>query len=296
MQFNLQHLRVFCAVIEHDGFSRAAKSLHISQPAISKTMRELESHVGLPLLERGSRSVRPTEAGRLLHEHARAIFALERAAGEEVQAQKGLERGTLRIGASTTIATYWLPPIVAAFAQEHPGVTISLVSANTRDIARLLLEYALDVALVEGPVEHPRLQSQVWREDELVLVAAPSHPLAARGKPTKDDLQNVALVVREPGSGTREVTEAALLEAGIKWSTALEAGSTEAIKQTVAAGLGMAVVSRVAALDQIALKRLKIVSVRGLKLRRPLYQLALKDRPVSAAARRFIALLQTTPD
>ncbi len=294
MQFNLQHLRVFCAVIEHGGFSRAAKSLHISQPAISKTVRELEVHVGLPLLERGSRNVRPTEAGRALHDRARAIFVLEREAGEEMQAQKGLERGTLRIGASTTIATYWLPPMLAAFAQSHPGVMLHLTSANTRDIARLLLEYELDVALVEGPVEHPRLQSSLWHDDELVLVSAPSHPLAARKRLGKNDLQNVDMVVREPGSGTRAVTETALREAGIHWRAVLEAGSTEAIKQTVAAGLGVAVVSRVAALDQIALGRLKVLCVCGLNLQRPLHRLALKDRPVSAAAQRLIALLQAS--
>ncbi len=293
MQFNLGHLRVFCAVIERGGFTRAAKALHVSQPAISKTVRELEAFVGLPLLERGARGVKPTEAGHALHEHARAIFELERAAGEEMQAQKGLERGTLRLGASTTIATYWLPPLVAAFAREHPGMTIRLTSANTREITRLLLDHVLDVALVEGPTEHPKLQSRVWHDDELVLVAAPSHPLANGRILSKSDVGKLDLVVREVGSGTREVIEEALRAKKVKWSRALEIGSTEAIKQIVAAGFGAAFVSRVAAQDQIALGKLQVLEVRGVSIRRPLFHLALKQRPVSVAARKFAKLLHS---
>jgi DNA-binding transcriptional LysR family regulator len=292
MAMNLQALRVFAAVVEVGGFTKAAGVLHLSQPAVSKAVLGLEREVGMPLVERGSRAVRLTEAGAALYERARELFAVERSAEEELRALRGLERGVLRIGASTTVATYMLPPVLGEFRARHPGVALRVTSANTRAVARALLRRRLDVALVEGPVDDPRLTAEPWQEDELVVIAPPAHPLAAAARPVPGRaLAGESLIVREPGSGTRAVAEAALAARGLAPRVALTLGSTEAVKQAVAAGLGLAVVSRAAAADQLALGRVGEVRVAGLVIRRTLTRLRLTGRRPSVAAAAFETLL-----
>lgn len=292
MSLNLHHLRVFAAVAGERGFTRAAVVLRLSQPAVSKAVQDLERQVGVPLLERAGRASRLTAAGEMLATRARELFAVEASAEEELRALRGLESGTLRVGASTTIATYLLPPILARFRDAHPGVAVRVVSANTRAIARRLLERRLDVALVEGPVTHPRIEAVAWRDDELVLIAHPNHPLASRRHVDVTDLATERLIVREAGSGTREVAERALAEHGVTISNALQLGSTEGVKQAVAAGLGVAIVSKAAAADQIALGRIVVVRLRGVVLQRTLTELHLVGRTASAPANAFTGLLR----
>ena len=298
MALNLNLLRSFVAVAAAGSVSGAAKVVYISQPALSKAVRELELQVGLPLLERGARGVKLTEAGETLYEHGRAIFSLEREAEEALMAHKNLGAVTLRIGASTTIATYFLPQLVNGFRQLHPSLKVRLVRKNTNQIEALLSAYELDVALVEGPPHDPRLDSRVWQEEELVVVAAPNHPLATKANITPEDLRTAEWIVREPGSGTREVVESALGQWGLPPADALEIGSAEAIKHTVAAGLGIAVVSREAAADQLTVGKLRIIHVPGLEMHRPFWLLRVRNRPISPAARafeQFITASRTEP-
>ncbi|MEP6991868.1 MAG: LysR family transcriptional regulator [bacterium] len=292
MALNLHHLRVFAAVADRGGFSRAAEALRLSQPAVSKSVQELERQVGTALVERAGRASRLTEAGVALAARARELFSVEAAAEEELRTLRGMEGGTLRVGASTTIATYMLSPILARFGAEHPAVTLRVVSANTRDIARRLLERRLDVALVEGPVSHARIECQPWRTDALVVIVAPDSPLARRRAVDPATIAAERMIVRERGSGTREVAERAFAARGLTLSVALQLGSTEAVKQAVAAGLGAAIVSRTAAEDQLALGRLVVVPLRGLSLERELSELQLVGRSASPAARAFTALLR----
>lgn len=288
---NLNALRLFAAVVESRGFSRGARAAGVSQPAVSKAVRQLEREVGLPLVERGGRGLRLTEAGEALAEHARRIFAEERAAEEEVRARRGLEAGSLRVGASTTIATYLLPPLLAAYARRHPGVTLRVASLNTREVVQRLRGYELDVALVEGPVAQAGVDVVPWREDELVVVAPIDHRLGGAGPVEAAELAEEIFLVREPGSGTRAVAEAALLEHGVALRRTVELGSTEAIKRAVTAGLGLAVVSRATLADELALGALRIVEVRGVRIPRLLSRLALAGRRPSPAARAFEVLL-----
>ncbi|MFI5239424.1 MAG: LysR family transcriptional regulator, partial [Gemmatimonadales bacterium] len=188
MILNLRHLRVFAAVAEHGGFSRAAVVLRLSQPAVSKSVQELERQVGLALFDRSGRAPRLTEAGESLFARARELFGVARIAEEELRAFGGLERGILRVGASTTVATYFLAPLLARFHAAHPGVALRVLSANTRAVARRLLEGRLDIALVEGPVSHERITVSRWREDELVVIAAASHPLVRKRRVVAADL------------------------------------------------------------------------------------------------------------
>src|SRR5690348_4220501 len=147
MPLNLHHLRLFARVAEEGGFTRAAHSLRLSQPAVSKAVRELEQQTGVPLLERAGRVTRLTAAGEALFARARELFAVEQSAEEELRALRGLNGGVLRVGASTTVATYLLFPYLARFRKANPRVELRVSSANTRAIARALLERRLDIAL-----------------------------------------------------------------------------------------------------------------------------------------------------
>ncbi len=288
MALNLHHLRVFAAVAEQRGFSRAAASLRISQPAVSKAVSLLERQVGVPLIERAGRESRLTAAGDRLAMRARELFGVETAAEEELRALRGLEEGSLRVGASTTIATYLLPPILARFHEAHPAIVLRVTSANTRDITRALLERRLDIALVEGPVEHPRIVARRWQSDELVVIAPPGHRLVSRRSVAVRELAAERFVVRERGSGTREVAERALSKHGVRPPAALQLGSTEAVKQAVAAGLGLAIVSRYTVEDQLELGRIALVRLRGVGLGRALTELRVQGRRPSAPAAAFL--------
>ncbi|HVE36424.1 MAG TPA: LysR substrate-binding domain-containing protein [Gemmatimonadaceae bacterium] len=293
MKMNLHHLRLFAAVVEQGGFTNAARTLRLSQPAISKSLNELERQLHVSLLERGARGVRLTEAGRALYGRARELFGVERVAERELRELRGLKRGTLRVAASTTIATYMLPPVLGRFHMRHPSVRIRATSSNTRSVLRLLLESRTDVALVEGPISHDAVEVIPWREDELVVIAHPDHPLALAPQSNVgvEHLMRETVLVREPGSGTREVAERALALHGVRLRRTMRLGGTEAIKQGVAAGLGVAIVSRAAAADQITLGRIVVVPVRGLQIRRALTQLKLRHRSDSTAARELRLLL-----
>jgi DNA-binding transcriptional LysR family regulator len=288
---NLHHLRLFTAVVDQGGFTRAASALNLSQPAISKSLKELEDGLQLSLIDRSARSVRLTEAGRLLYDRARELFGVERVAERELRELRGLKRGLLRVGASTTIATYFLPPILGRFQLRHPRVRIQASSANTRTILRRLLESKIDLALVEGPVDHPRVDVIPWVDDELAVIAPPDHPLLARSGVVAADLATQQFLVREPGSGTREVTETALARLGVRLENTMRVGGTEVMKQAVASGLGLAIVSRAAAADQIALGRIAVVPVNDLLIRRTLTRLKLRDRASGTAARELEVLL-----
>jgi DNA-binding transcriptional LysR family regulator len=291
MAINLHHLRLFAAVVQHGGFTKAAAKLNLSQPAISKSLNELERQLDVNLLDRTGRSVRLTDAGRTVYARARELFGVESAVEQELRELRGLKRGTLRIAASTTIATYMLPPYLGRFHLRHPGVRIQTTSANTRTVLRMLLEFRVDVALVEGPVSNHRVMVKPWRDDELILIAPPTHPLRSAPRISVEQIAKEAFLVREPGSGTRVVTEQALALHGVRLAKTMRVGGTEAIKQAVAAGLGLAIVSRAAAADQIMLGRVIVLSVEGLVLRRTLAQIKLQGRESTASARELELLL-----
>jgi DNA-binding transcriptional LysR family regulator len=292
MALNLHLLRLFAAVAAEGSFSRAAEVLHVSQPAVSRGVREFEAQLGTRLLERGAGGVSLTAEGAALMRHAGALFAAERAAEEDVAAWRGLARGSLTVGASTTIATWFLPPLLAAFQAAHPAIELRLRIANTAAIAEALLARELEVALVEGPVDQPGIQGQPWREDRMVLIAGAPHPLArAGGVLDPASLAPERIILRERGSGTRDVADAALAALGVSPAATLEVGSTEMIVQVVAAGLGVAIVSLAAARDQMALGRLVALRVRGLAVSRQLTRLSLPGRQPSAAAVAFGRLL-----
>lgn len=300
MSLNLHLLRMFAAVVQTGSFSRAAEALNISQPAISKGVRDFELQVGCRLLNRSPKGVVPTTEGLALSQHAETLFAAERAAEEALSALRGLHNGSLRIGASTTIATYMIARYLGAFHRAHPGVDLHLVSANTRDIAEQMAAQEIDIGLVEGPTEERNIVAEPWRTDVMKLIVAPDHAFAAaKGAIDPNRLDDEVLILREPGSGSREVVTQALAAHGIEPLRTLEIGSTAAIKQVVAAGLGVSIVSEVSVKDQVQLGHLKIVPMRGVQIERTLWRLKVPGRLAMPAARVFEKMLddrKTFPD
>ena len=290
---NLHLLRMFATVIQTGSFSRAAEALHVSQPAISKGVRDFELQIGCRLLDRAPKGVRPTREGLALMRHAEALFATERAAEEEMRSLRNLGEGSLRIGASTTIASYMLAKHLGIFHHAYPNIDLHIVSANTREIADLTIAHDVDIALVEGPVKDENLIAEPWQTDVMELIVGPAHRFAAAMEPVDPQaIGTETLIVREPGSGSREIVTRALADHGIEPRRTLEIGSTEAIKQAVAAGLGIAIVSGSAVGDQVAQGLLKTVGIRGLTIRRQLWQLKIPGRLDAPAALAFEALLQ----
>ncbi|MCB5363082.1 LysR family transcriptional regulator [Pusillimonas sp. CC-YST705] len=293
---NLHLARMFHAVASQGGFSRAAELLCVSQSAVSKGVKELELQLGLALVDRAGRGtsragIHLTEAGQAMFEHLKEIFALEHAALEDVHARTGLRQGTLVIGASTTVAGYWLPPLLAVYRDQHPDIELKVVVGNTQFISEGLLDCHMDLALVEGVVDEAGIVATVWQEEALAVVSAAGWPaLAQAGRPTLQQLGAEPWLVREAGSGTGEVAQRLLRACGVTPSRTLEIGSNEGIARAVAQGLGLALLPACMVQDLIALKRLAQVQM-PLQLSRPLYRLRRAKRPLSPAAQAFSSLL-----
>ncbi|SEM37564.1 DNA-binding transcriptional regulator, LysR family [Pseudoxanthomonas sp. GM95] len=290
---NLHLLRVFSAVVEHNGFSRAAEALFVSQSAVSKALRELESQLDLPLIDRsGGRGVRLTDGGQALYRHARGIFAMERAALEEVRERVGLRRGGLRIGASTTVAAYWLSDVFARHVAQYPQLDSALVVGNTGEIANALVDCRIDAGFVEGPPHDERIVATRWRDEPLQAVVAASSSLGASRRASAKQLAAQRWLVREPGSGTREVAQTLLEARGIATARTLEIGSNEAIARAVAAGDGVAILPAAVVADLISVGKLRALTLPdGPPMQRPLYRLELINRPRSPALSGFFAQL-----
>lgn len=256
-----EQLITFATVAEHGNISRAAVALHLSQPAVSGQLRLLQEEFGEPLYQRDGRGVRLTAAGEQLLGLAERMRETFRAAHALRDALRGLERGTLRVGASTTPASYLLPYLIAAFHKRYPEVVVTTIDGNTSDIVAAL--GSLDIALVEGPTGHDLpLGTTVtsWREDEIVAIAPKGHPLAdGREFVTLDDLGDFTLVLREPGSGVRQIVERAFADRGAPMRVALEIAGVEGVKEAVRAGMGIGFVSAMSIRhEDSALQRLRI--------------------------------------
>ncbi len=293
---NLNHLAIFHAVALAGSISAGAVRLHISQSAVSKQLSDFEQHLGTVLFERLPRGVRLTEAGKLLLGYANRIFSLEKEAAQALGDLHALRRGRVAIGASRTIGGYLLPAVLAQFNRLHPEIELSLDVANTRAIQAMLLEGAIHVGFTEGLARDDALTFSVFAEDELVLIAAPGDPLGRHTPLAVDLLRDLPLLMREPGSGTRAVTEQGLAAHGITPHAVMTLASTEAIKRTVAAGMGYAFVSALAVGIELKAGLLQVLPVAGLTLRRPLHQLLLNGSWVSPPVGAFLHFLRFLGD
>lgn len=288
-----RQLELFLAVAREGSFSRAATRIHLSQPTLSEHIRELEREVSARLFHRSGRRVTLTDAGRVFAPHAAHIMAAAGDARQAVSELDGLAQGTLLVGASTTPGIYVLPRVVAAFQQRHPGVTLTLSIANSRVIEERVRADELDIGVVGGHVLGPGERCvTAGLVDELVLIAAPRHPWTRRAPIRARQLAGERLLIREPGSATRHVMERALQQADVVPGPTMELNHTEAIKQSVMAGLGVAFVSLQAVRGEVRARQLAIVPVRGLRIRRHFHVIQGERRTLGARARAFLALLE----
>ena len=289
---DLNKLRTFAVVAEHESYSRAAEELLISQPALSVQVRDLERHYEMALFERAGRGVRLTEAGEVVRGYARRILALAEESGEAVSELQGLHAGLLRLGASTTIGEYLLPAALAAFHHAYPGIRVSVEIANTLRITDRLLHGELHLGLIGEPLQNPGLEVEPYLDDRIILVLPPGHRWAG-ARITVQDLSLETLIVREQGSATRDVTERALTAAGARMEIEMELGGTEAVKGAVAAGLGVAFVSASTVKQELESGRLSTSTVRGLNIHRQFQLARRRGRRLSAAEEAFIPLLRS---
>jgi len=292
-RLNLHQLYIFHAVANHHSFSRAAQALDITQPAVSIQVQELEKSLGVTLFHRRSRGLRLTEVGETVFSYSQQIFALSDRLIETLQETKDLTAGHLILGASTTPGEYVLPLAVGQFRQLYPGIRLELVIGNTTSIVQRILSGEMDLGMVgDLPREHSSdLEMIVYLEDEIVLVAAPSHPVAHAGDISLDEVAQEGLIVREQGSATRRTAERQFEALGILPSIALELGSNQAVKQAAAGGGGVGVISRLGVEAEVKAGMLTILDVAGWVCRRPLTVIYAKDRylsPAQIAFRQFL--------
>lgn len=290
---NFHQLYIFFAVASHRSFSRAAESLNITQPAVSIQVQELEKFLGAALFHRRTRGLRITEVGETVFTYAQQIFSLSGKLLETLEEIHNLQTGRLALGASTTPGEYLLPMAVGRFRQSYPGISVELSIANTRTITQRILNQELDLGMVG---RHPTAGADElgiidYMDDEIVLVAAPTHPLALEEKLTAAQVAETGLILREPGSATRNTAEEAFSELGLTPSAALSLGSNEALKQAAMAGGGIAVISRMGVTAETRAGMLVILPVEDWNCHRPLTLIYPKERQLSPSKQAFLEYL-----
>ncbi len=290
---SVHQLRLLTAVIEHGGFSRAGLALGLSQPAISHQLKALATTIGMPLLEVIGRKVHLTQVGELVHEHAKRILNEFEAAGTALDELRGLRRGTLRLAGDTTVGIYVLPDLLGAFRHEHPSVEVRLGVDNRQGLYERLVRNDADFVVSGRPWDNPSIPliAQPFLANELIAIASPKHRLASRKRVTLADLAGEPLIVREPGSGTRESMEEAFREAGLSIRPVMELASNGAIKRAVAQDLGVSILSRYATGLEMHIGHLTELPVTGFPLRRQWHLVYARDKrlgPIDEAFLRFV--------
>ncbi|WP_444934588.1 LysR family transcriptional regulator [Microbulbifer sp. JTAC008] len=288
MRYTLRQLEVFLACAHHENVSRAAESLSMSQSAASTALKEFEQQFELRLFERTGKRLRLNELGRQLWPRAEEL--LERAQELEQTLATHRELGSLKIGATLTIGNYLTASVMARYMEEQPGTQVQLEVANTAAIAERVLNFELDLGLIEGEINHPDLEIIPWRHDELVVFCAPNHPLAGRKRLADKDLISATWITRESGSGTRQTFERAMAGLLPQLHILLELQHTEAIKRAVEAGLGISCLSRVSLSDALKRGSLIELSVPQRNFQREFYFALQRQKYRSAGIKRWIEL------
>ena len=266
-------LKVFRTVAKHLNFRKAAEELCLTQPAVTLQIKALEQHLGVLLFDRSGARISLTPAGTMLLKYARKIEQLETAALAGLSQLAGEQRGDLRIGASLTIAQYILPRVLGAFQQQHPLVRPYVTTCNKEQVLEALVAREVSLGFIEGPPLRRDVRTEIFLEDEIVLIAPPAHEWSERDFVEPEELKQERLLMRERGSGTRRVVEIALQKRGVKakhLNLAMEFDSTEGIITAVEAGLGIGFASLWSISKELQVGSLRVVPIRGVRIMRPL--------------------------
>ena len=286
MHLTLRQIEVFNAVARHKNYTRAAEELHLSQPAVSMQIRQLEEGIGLPLFEQVGKQMHLTDAGDQMYIYGREIAGLLDEAENVFEAIKGVQHGNLTISVATT-ASHFATRLLAEFTKQHEGVTISLDVTNRKALRRQLENNEPDLVIMGQPPEGVDVEAAAFMENPLVMIAPPDHPLIGQKKIPLSHFANENFVVRELGSGTRGATQRFFDEHGVAFNKAIEMTSNEAIKQAVEAGLGLGIVSIHTLELELETARLVILDVQDFPIIRHWYVLQRKGKRLSPAAQAF---------
>jgi len=286
----LRQLRTFAEVARRLSFTAAAKALHLTQPAVSMQVRQLEQAAGLPLIEQLGRQVHLTDAGRELLRYAGGIADLLREAEDAMKALQGVGGGELSIAVTST-AKYFAPRLLAEFRRPHPEVRLRLAVSNREAVVRALTENTVDLAVMGRPPRGLEVEAAAFAKHPIGVIAAPEHPLAGRRRLPLEALAGETFIIRERGSGTRAAMEHVFAERGFRARETLEMSSNETIKQAVMAGMGIAFLSTHTIGLELRAGRLVLLAVSGLPVMREWYVIHRRGKRLSPAAQAFKSFL-----
>lgn len=292
LHLTFRQLSAFDAVARHLSYSRAAQEMHLTQPAVSMQIKQLEENVGLPLFEQLGKKIYLTEAGRELSHYSRVIAQQLSEAETVLNDLKGLQRGRLKISVAST-ANYFAPQLLAVFGQRFPTVTVSLDVTNRQALLAQLANNEMDMAIMGQPPAGLDLMAESFMENPLIVIAPINHPLATSKKIPLARLQSETFLVREQGSGTRIAMERFFKQHGVPFQAGMEMSSNEAIKQAVQAGLGLGILSLHTIGLELETKRLTVLDVKGFPIMRHWYVVHRKDKRLSTVAQAFKTFLLT---
>ena len=288
-------MRVFITVADKKNFSKAAKALSLTQPAVSFQIQTLEQYYQTMLFDRVNRHVKLTAAGELLLDYAVHMNNLQAELERNMQQLTGHVKGELLIGASTTIGEYILPYVVGSFKQDYPDVNVTIQIMNTKDIGAAVANKTFDLGIIEGPLDQlETMDTHKFLEDELVLAMPADHPLAAKSSITLEELKSLPYITREPGSGSRLIFEQALIDADFDiedLNIVMELGSTTSIKSAIMGGLGISTISKWAIQDLVKTGKVVALSIEGLTLTRNFNIILNNDKFQSEATGKFLDFL-----
>ena len=285
---DIHDLEVFLAMVRHLNFSHAGEDLHLSQPSVSIRIHRLEDELQTMLFERIGKKTALTEAGRILEPYARRVVAALDDSRKAIEEYRGLQQGSLRIGASTTPGMYLVPRIIARFRSRYPKIAVRLTIENTRQVEVGIINNEFDLGLVGGHLVGDEIETLPWRTDELVLIVPPGHPLACMKQIKLSDLMKETFINREPGSASRAVVERHVQLSPLPLGASLELGNPETVKLAVKDGLGIAFISKFAIEQELKAKSLVALKIHGMKINRELKIIYRKGKHLSRAASALI--------
>ncbi|GAB4074228.1 selenium metabolism-associated LysR family transcriptional regulator [Barrientosiimonas marina] len=291
---NYERLKTFITVAEKSSFSEAAKRLFVTQPTITSQVKALEDELDTRLFERTTKKVEMTQAAKVLLDYARDIVQMNDAAHKEISQMEDHACGDLKMGCSLTIGEYFLPEFLKRFNEAYPLIQIQVSIANSTQTVERIKDQVIDVGLIETPIEDESIQMESFLEDELVLIAPPDF-ITDEDTITLEQIEETPIILREGGSGTREVLKYYLQQAGLSeddLDIVMELGSTEAVKRVVESGLGVSFISKKAIQKERELALLEAYRINGLKLNRHFYIACRQKQVLKTVSERFLESLR----